>query len=114
MQRLFEDDLQTIREKAAESRTSRWLNFTFGLVGSFVICYLLIRRFAPEIAGLPGLGWFQKAPVVIAASGLLSLALASILSRLDGTVWGKYYVILGYLLSFVLLLVTALHVFGVI
>jgi hypothetical protein len=114
MQRLFEDDLQTIIEKAAEGRTTRWLNFAFGLVGSFIICYLLIRRFATEIAGLVGLSWFQKKPAVIAASGLLSLALASILSRLDGTVWGTYYVIVGYLLSIGLLLGAALHRFGMI
>ena len=114
MQRLFEDDLQTITEKAAEGRTTRWLNFTFGLVGSFVICYLLIRRFAPEIASLLGARCFQEIPAIIAASGLLSLALASILSRMDGTVWETYYVIVGYFLSIGLLLVTALHLLGVI
>ncbi len=35
----------------------------------------------------------------VAVAGVLSLIFGTILARIEGTVWGTYFVIIGYLVS---------------
>jgi hypothetical protein len=115
MQSLFGDYSQRPREeKVSRDQLDQWLNFGLGLIGSFVICYLLIGRFEPEIARVLGVSWLQETPARIAASGIVSLLMALVLSRIDGTLWGKYYAVIVYLLSFAFLVVTVLYMLRVI
>jgi hypothetical protein len=115
MQSIFEGQFQQKpEEKVDRNRANLWLNLVPGLIGSFIVFYILMGRFALEITSFLGVNWFHEKSIRVAGSGLAAFGVAYILSRIDGTLWGTYYVIVGYLLSLGLLLATALYLFRII
>src|SRR5260370_41493261 len=82
----------------ASSRSTKVLGF----VGSAIICWIALKFLAPMLVSAWGIVWIGSSWAKIGITGIAALAMSALLSRIEGTIWGKYYVILGYLLSLVL------------
>ncbi len=109
MQKLFGEQSNQPDEDLKESQGALWATRLLGFLGSVVICWIVVRAVAPEVAGSWGHLWLNNLSVKIGIVGLVSLGIAAVLSRIEGTIWGKYYVIIGYLLSLGLVIWIVLH-----
>jgi hypothetical protein len=97
MQRLFADDQRKPDPEAppASSRSTRVLAF----IGSAVICWIVIKCACLVAASAWDVGWIADVRVRGGLTALVALAMTVVLSRIEGTIWGRYYVIVGYLFS---------------
>jgi len=108
MRKLLESDNESSKEPVA-SPASLWLGKILGFLGSAVILWILIQVLAPTLVTAWAISWIDKlwvrlGIVIVAAAGF-----AALLSRIEGTIWAKYYVIIGYLLSTLLIIWIILH-----
>jgi CBS domain containing-hemolysin-like protein len=109
MQKLFDQETsEATQPKSAESSAASW-STTLGFVGSAIIFWIVLRAVAPVIAAWLGMEWISKLWVRAATASIAALLMAALLSRIEGTIWGKYYVIAGYLLSLALVVWIVLH-----
>jgi hypothetical protein len=95
---MFTED-RNFGEGQQEPRGVVWLSRALGLVGSFIISLILLQYHAPEAGRWLGVNWREPTWVKVAVAGVLSLIFGTILARIEGTVWGTYFVIIGYLVS---------------
>jgi hypothetical protein len=109
MQNLFGEQSRKSDEDLKESQGALWATRVLGFMGSAVICWIVLKVIAPEVASSWQLPWINNLWVKVGVVGLVSLAIAGILSRIEGTIWGRYYVIIGYLLSLGLIVWIVLH-----
>ncbi|SRR6266496_4943431 len=97
MRTLFEQkEAENNREKFAPTF---WSTRVLGFIGSAVICWIVLGVLAPFIAGTWGVVWITNVSVRVAITAVVAVGTAALLTRIEGTIWGKYYVIVGYLLS---------------
>ena len=54
------------------------------------------------IADTWGMVWITNTWVKVGITGVFSALAAVILTRIEGTIWGRYYVIIAYLFSIAL------------
>ena len=111
MQRVFSEPPQTPDEGPRESRRALWATRVLGFLGSAVIFWIVLRGVAPIVAAEWGVNWLNNLWIRVAIVAILSLGSAAALSKIEGTIWGKYYVIIGYLLSLGLIIWIVLHLF---
>jgi hypothetical protein len=82
---------------------SVWLGRILGFLGSAVILWIALRALGPVLTSAWGISWLQntwiRAAVVVPIAALMTV----VLSRIEGTIWAQYYVIIGYLLSLALI-----------
>jgi CBS domain containing-hemolysin-like protein len=110
MQKLFDPETsEATRHKSTESSAPSWSTTILGFVGSAIIFWIVLRAVAPVIAAWLGMEWISKLWVRAATASIAALLMAALLSRIEGTIWGKYYVIAGYLLSLALVVWIVLH-----
>ena len=109
MQHLFGERSKEADEGLKESQGALWATKVLGFLGSAVICWIVVTVVAPVVASSWGLLRINNLWVRVGIVGLVSLAIAAVLSRIEGTIWGKYYVIIGYLLSLGLVVWIVLH-----
>ena len=109
MQNLFGEQPNQPDQDLKGSPGALWATRVLGFLGSVVICWIVLRALAPEIATSWGLPWINKLWAKIGIVGLVSVGVAAVLSRIEGTIWGRYYVIIGYLLSLSLVAWIVLH-----
>jgi len=103
MQKLFDPETgEATQPKSRESAAPSWSTKILGFVGSAIIFWIVLRAVAPLIAASSGMEWISKLWVRAAIVSAAALLMAAWLSRIEGTIWGKYYVIAGYLLSLAL------------
>ncbi len=110
MQKLFGGDQPS--ESAApkqESSNSRRVTMVLGFLGSAIICWVSLRLLAPVIASSWGIMWITPPWTRVAIALVIAAPIAGVLSRIEGTIWGKYYVIVGYLSSLALIVCIALR-----
>lgn len=98
MQPLFRNEQREGPETQAKAASS-WATRVLGFIGSAIICWIVLRILAPIIVSAWGFVWFDYTWVKVAITGVVALVMAFLLPRIEGTIWGKYYVIIGYLLS---------------
>jgi hypothetical protein len=58
-----------------------------------------LRAVGPWIAEVWGINWINNNWAKIGITGAVALIMAVVLTKIEGTIWGRYYVIIGYLLS---------------
>jgi len=109
MQKLFKDESEDQGESPREYSGGLWATRVLGFLGSAVICWIALRFLAPVIESSLGIVWINNLAVRLGIVTLASLASATILSKIEGTIWGNYFVIIGYLLSLGLIVWIALH-----
>src|SRR5262245_43247478 len=104
MQGLFNKDAGDFEggefQKPRDSSATRVLGFA----GSAVICWILLRLLAPFLPTSGVWPLLQNLWVKIGITALVALGMAVVLSRIEGTIWGKYYVTIGHLLSLCLVI----------
>jgi len=83
---------------------SIWLGKVLGFAGSAVILWIALRALGPFLSSAWGISQLQNAWVRTAVVVPLAVLVTIMLSRIEGTIWARYYVIIGYLLSFALIL----------
>ncbi len=103
MQPLFGNQLKD-QEKSQESPALSWSTRVLGFVGGAIICWIVLRVLAPIIVEAWGFTWITNVWVKVGITGVVALAAALLLPRIEGTIWGTYYVIIGYLLSLALVI----------
>ena len=103
MQPLFGSD-QKEDERSQETSAASWSTKVLGFVGSAIICWIVLRVVAPFIVTAWGFTWITNTWVKVGITGVVALGTAAVLPRIEGTIWGMYYVIIGYLLSLALVL----------
>ncbi len=103
MQALFGNEPSESEKSQPVSVTASWSTRVLGFVGSAIICGIVLKLLAPVVAGPWGIAWIDNSRIQIVIAGVTGLAIAVLLSRIEGTIWGKYYVIIGYLLSLALI-----------
>jgi CBS domain containing-hemolysin-like protein len=109
MQKLLREESKEPDEGLRESPRALLATRVLGFLGSAVICWIALRMMAPVMASLWGIAWINNLWVKIGIVSVASLAIAAVLSRIEGTIWGRYYVIVGYLLSLGLIVWLVLH-----
>jgi|SRR5215470_15500358 len=87
-------------EESVKQPGSVWLGKILGFLGSAVILWIALRALAPLMANSWGISWIQNPWIRAAIVVPLSVLVTIVLSKIEGTIWAKYYVIIGYLLSF--------------
>jgi hypothetical protein len=103
MQALFENEPSESEKSQPASVIASWSTRVLGFAGSVIICWIVLKSLAPVVADVWGAAWINGAWAQIGIAGVLALAMAILLSRIEGTIWGRYYVIIGYLLSLALI-----------
>ncbi len=110
MQKLFDQKTsEATQHKSTESSAASWSTTILGFVGSAIIFWIVLRAVTPVIAAWLGMEWISKLWVRAATASIAALLMAVWLSRIEGTIWAKYYVIGGYLLSLALVVWIVLH-----
>jgi len=82
---------------------SAWSTRILGFLGSLIIFWIVLRELAPVLSGAWGIVWVEKPGVRAGIAVFLALPFAVWLARIEGSIWGKYYVIIGYLLCLALI-----------
>jgi hypothetical protein len=117
MQGLFdqksEEELGEIKTNVERSGGASWLTATLGFAGSAVICWIVLRLITPFLLTSYGFTWLDKTWTKGGISAFVAAVSAVMLTRIEGTIWGKYYVIIGYLLSAGLVIWIALRLFHI-
>jgi len=103
MQPLFGSDQREV-EQSRETSAASWSTKVLGFIGSAIICWIVLRVLAPFIVTAWGFTWITNTWVKIGITGIVALATATLLPRIEGTIWGMYYVIIGYFLSLALVI----------
>jgi hypothetical protein len=98
MQNLFGSEPKGNQAGEKSVRTS-WGTTVLGFVGSAVICWIVLGLVSPFLAGAWGWVWITNTWIRVGVTAVVALVAAFILTRIEGTIWGMYYVIIGYLLS---------------
>jgi len=109
MRKLLDDQEDIIEESAR----SIWAGRVLGFLGSVVIFWIVLNLVMPILVDTWGLRWFQRLWTRIGLVALASIGFTVILSRIENTIWARYYVIIGYLLCIVLIVWIALRLFHV-
>jgi hypothetical protein len=91
-------------KEPSESVGSLWLGRVLGFVGSAVIFWIVMRWLAPALSSAWGISWIDNFWTRLGTVIVASAVFAELLLRIEGTIWAKYYVIVGYLLSLVLII----------
>jgi hypothetical protein len=91
---------------------SIWLGRVLGFLGSAVILWIALRTLGPFLTSAWGISWIQNAWIRAALVVPLAVLVTIVLSRIEGTIWARYYVIIGYLLSFALIVWIVLRFLG--
>ena len=117
MQGLFdqksEEELGENETNAERSRGALWLTATLGFAGGATICWIVLKLLTPFITTNDRFIWLERIWARVAICVVVAAALAALLTRIEGTIWGKYYVIVGYLLSAALIVWIALRLFHI-
>ena len=87
---------------------TQWSTIALGFIGSAVIFWVVLKVLAPVVTS-SRVNWIGNSWVRIGVAIGLAIPSASLLSRIEGTIWGQYYVIIGYLLSLALVIWIILH-----
>ena len=95
MRRLFREETQEVEQTPPASPAGKWSTLVLGFIGSAVIFWVGLKELAPIFVSSWGVGWIINAWVRV----VVAIPAAALLSRIEGTIWGTYYVIVGYLLS---------------
>ncbi len=103
MQPLFREDGRNSGSNQQPPSAASWPTRVLGFVGSAIICWIVLKVLAPLLAASWGIDWLTKLWVKIGITAVFALLMSALLSRLEGTIWGTYYVIIGYLLSLALI-----------
>lgn len=74
----------------------------FGFIGSAVILWIGLRALAPVLAAAWGISWIVDTRIRVGIVLVASAICAVVLSRIEGTIWARYYVIIGYLLCLIM------------
>lgn len=109
MQRLLSEPSKKTDEALRESRRALWATRVLGFLGSAVIVWIVLRGLAPVIVSEWGISWLNNLWVRVGIVAIASLGIATVLSKIEGTIWGRYYVIIGYLLCLGLIIWIVLH-----
>ena len=109
LQGLFENEPKELRESSAASSGSSRSTKVLGFVGSAIICWIVLKFLVPVLVSAWGIVWIDRSWAKIGITAVVAIAMAAFLSRIEGTIWGKYYVIVGYLLSLALVTWIVLH-----
>jgi hypothetical protein len=99
MQGLFKNEGEALPESTRASAAVSWPTRVLGFIGSAIIFWIGLRFLAPVLVSAWGVIWIDRPWVKIGIACVAAPAMAALLSRIEGTIWGKYYVIIGYLLS---------------
>jgi len=99
MQPLFGNEQKQTGRKDQQSAPASWSTMVLGFIGSAIICWIVLGVLAPIITGTWGVVWIAKLWPRVAITAVVAVGTAALLTRIEGTIWGKYYVIVGYLLS---------------
>ena len=99
MQGLFREETQEVEQIPPASPAGKWSTLVLGFIGSAVIFFVGLKELAPIFVSSWGVGWIINAWVRVAVAIVVAIPAAALLSRIEGTIWGTYYVIVGYLLS---------------
>ena len=94
MQGLFRYD-----GEAQKTPARSWSTLTLGFIGGAIISWIALGAMAPLLASAWNIDWLNKFWTKVGITGILAASLAVLLSRIEGTIWGRYYVIIGYLFS---------------
>lgn len=103
MQGLFRRDSEENEKISAGSQGVLTLTTVLGFIGSAVICWVVLRLITPVLSEAWGINWLYKPEIKAVITAVVALAMSFVLTRIEGTIWGRYYVIVGYLLSFALI-----------
>jgi hypothetical protein len=118
MQGLFdqksEEELGEIKTNAERSGGALWLTATLGFAGSATICWIVLKLLTPFIATNIRFIWLERTWAKAAICVVVAAPFAVLLTRIEGTIWGKYYVIVGYLLCAGLIVWIALRLLHII
>jgi hypothetical protein len=113
MQGLFREEPSEAGKIPDRSPGGLWVTSVLGFVGSAIVCWIALTLLAPLIAEAYKIGWVGNLWARIGISIVVALAMAAVLSRIEGTIWGKYYVIIGYIFSFALIVWIVLRWFHI-
>ena len=109
MQGLFRNEQEGPGERLPPSPAAALSTRLLGFIGSAVILSIGLKFLAPILAGAWGIVWLENSSAQIVVAVLAALPFSAFLARIEGTIWGKYYVIAGYLLALVLIVWIALR-----
>jgi len=109
MQPLFGNDAEESQPARPTTPAAKWSTRVLGFIGSSVIFWVALKALTPIIVNSWGVTWIGNQWARIGVAIVLAVPVAALLSRIEGTIWGKYYVIIGYLLSLVLIVWIVLH-----
>jgi CBS domain containing-hemolysin-like protein len=112
MERLFGNNGKRGDNDSDKSDRDQWLTRILGFVGSAIVCWVVLNLVAPLLPASIS-EWTNKLWVKAVITTVVALALTAWLSRIEGTIWARYYVIIGYLLSLALVVWIALRIFHV-
>jgi len=101
MRKFFDPEPEA--EQPVKQPGSIWLGKVLGFAGSAVILWIALRALGPFLASAWGISQLQNAWIRAAVVVPLAVLVTIMLSRIEGTIWARYYVIIGYLLSFALI-----------
>ena len=99
-------------EQAVKRPGSIWLGRVLGFAGSAVILWIALRALAPFLASAWDISQLQNGWIRAAVVVPLAVLVTTVLSRIEGTIWARYYVIIGYLFSFALTVWIVLRLLG--
>src|SRR5262249_25377528 len=94
------------------SRSASWPSRVLGFIGSAIIFWIVLRFLAPIIANAWGIVWIDRSWAKIGLSLVAALGTSELLARIEGTIWGRYYVIIGYLFAVALIVWIVLRLLG--
>jgi hypothetical protein len=102
MRKLLETEEESVERR--QSPGAMWLGNVLGFLGCAVIFWIGLRALAPAMATAWGISWIANTWIRVAIVLIAALAFSALLSRIEGTIWARYYVIIGYLLSLFLII----------
>jgi hypothetical protein len=109
MHKLLDDEEEIVEESAQ----SIWTGRVLGFLGSAVIFWILLNLALPVVVDGWGMRWLQRFWLRVVIVALASVGFTTVLSRIENTIWARYYVIIGYLLCLVLIVWIVLRLFRI-
>ena len=107
MQSLFRSETKEGQDNL--DAKSAWSTRVLGFVGSVVIFWIVLKELAPLLIRAWGIAWIGRSWVRVVLAALVAVPFSAWLARIEGSIWGKYYVIIGYLLCLALIVWIALR-----
>ena len=108
MQPLFGSQKES-QQARPTTYSTKWSTRVLGFIGSAVIFWVVLKALTPVLVNSWGIVWIGDTWARIGIAIGLAVPFAALLSGIEGTIWGKYYVIIGYLLSLALIVWIVLH-----